>query len=352
MENVSRRNTKVLQTNMNGDAQKITAGKVNGPTYANAKQASWCKQCWKDNKLQPLYDMVEEKGGKVLSCLDAKRILGSIYSLECENGHNWKCSGNKVVNQKQWCPDCLKTQSNDRCDSQFQRCHDIATELGGKFLSTSYTNRRTKMIWECKNQHRFYASFGSVANNGTWCKKCQVDSVCLSLEDAQSVAKSRGGKCLSTEYINLEEHLSWQCENGHVWSAKFNNIKSLGRWCPHCKWKSEDKCRKYLEDLYNTPFPNCRIKLDGKTIYLDGYSPEFQIAFEYNGRQHYEYVPLFHRNDPENLAKQQARDQMKEELCDRNGIILIVIPYRTDADNVDSDYIPNYIQRALEEIGL
>ncbi|MFH1788462.1 MAG: hypothetical protein ABH834_03685 [Candidatus Altiarchaeota archaeon] len=55
----------------------------------------------------------------------------------------------------------------------------------------------------------------------------------LTIGDMQAIAKERGGKCLSKEYINNHTKLSWQCKKGHVWGAIPNSIK-LGHWCPEC----------------------------------------------------------------------------------------------------------------------
>lgn len=50
----------------------------------------------------------------------------------------------------------------------------------------------------------------------------------------QKLAESRNGKCISKEYINSQTKLVWECELGHQWKAKPNNIKSSNSWCPHC----------------------------------------------------------------------------------------------------------------------
>jgi len=47
-------------------------------------------------------------------------------------------------------------------------------------------------------------------------------------------AASRGGRCLSTRYVNSYAHLSWQCERGHVWNAAFASVKSRDSWCRCC----------------------------------------------------------------------------------------------------------------------
>ena len=60
---------------------------------------------------------------------------------------------------------------------------------------------------------------------------------------------------------------------------------------------------------------------------LDGYNEELGIAVEYQGKQHYEYIPFFHRNGEEDLDAQLERDAKKAELCTMNMICLIIVPH-------------------------
>lgn len=49
-------------------------------------------------------------------------------------------------------------------------------------------------------------------------------------------AKSKGGQCLSNEYINASHKLEWKCSNPKhkSWFASFNHIHSKDKWCPEC----------------------------------------------------------------------------------------------------------------------
>ncbi|KKL74823.1 hypothetical protein LCGC14_2061080, partial [marine sediment metagenome] len=53
---------------------------------------------------------------------------------------------------------------------------------------------------------------------------------------------------------------------------------------------------------------------------------ELKLAFEYNGQQHYERIPHWHRTI-DVFVKQQKRDAKKIVLCREKGITLIIIPY-------------------------
>lgn len=56
----------------------------------------------------------------------------------------------------------------------------------------------------------------------------------LTLTDCNKYAGLKGGKCLSTEYINCRTLMKWKCEHGHEWEAPFYYIKNSKTWCPKC----------------------------------------------------------------------------------------------------------------------
>ena len=77
---------------------------------------------------------------------------------------------------------------------------------------------------------------------------------------------------------------------------------------------------------------------------LDGYCKDFGIGFEYNGLQHYEYIPHFHRNGTGDL------DKRKRLLCDTNVITLIIIP--SCYSYLEPDILTEFIYSELARIGM
>jgi site-specific recombinase XerD len=55
-----------------------------------------------------------------------------------------------------------------------------------------------------------------------------------------AIASSRGGHCLSTEYVNVDKNLLWKCGAGHQWSVKSASIRN-GSWCPPRKSNESDE---------------------------------------------------------------------------------------------------------------
>jgi len=48
----------------------------------------------------------------------------------------------------------------------------------------------------------------------------------LTIEEMHKLAKKRGGKYLSDNYINARTKLHWECAEGHQWRSTPDNIKS------------------------------------------------------------------------------------------------------------------------------
>src|SRR3954468_17708030 len=66
---------------------------------------------------------------------------------------------------------------------------------------------------------------------------------------------------------------------------------------------------------------------------LDFYCEEKKLALEYQGIQHYEYVPFFHGEvNIEKFEQQQARDQRKRSCAKAAGVTLIEVPYTVAFD--------------------
>lgn len=124
----------------------------------------------------------------------------------------------------------------------------IAQSRNGKCLSTSYVGCDHKLVWQCENNHIWEATFFEV-KNGSWCKQCHK----LTIEEMQTIAVSKNGKCLSETYTDNRTYLSWQCEKGHIWKAPPGTIKK-GSWCKRCATK------KVNDDLYEANRKN-KLKL-------------------------------------------------------------------------------------------
>ncbi len=67
----------------------------------------------------------------------------------------------------------------------------------------------------------------------------------------------------------------------------------------------------------------------GKCLEIDCFDPQYKIAVEYNGIQHYKFPSPFHQTEEE-FKNQLYRDRLKKKLCDDNNVYLIPVPYWVD----------------------
>jgi hypothetical protein len=86
---------------------------------------------------------------------------------------------------------------------------------------------------------------------------------------------------------------------------------------------------------------------------LDFFIEELNLAFEIQGKQHYEYIPFFH-NTIDDFENQKKRDQEKKDLCSGHNINLIEIFCTLDAikqiNNLNEKLHPIELPRIPEEI--
>ena len=67
----------------------------------------------------------------------------------------------------------------------------------------------------------------------------------------------------------------------------------------------------------------------GERLRLDIYCPAYNLAAEYHGKQHFEYIEHFHGNI-QGFWESQKRDNRKIEICKDLGISLVVFRYNDD----------------------
>ena len=178
--------------------------------------------------IEEMHKLAEERGGKCLS--DEYINANTKLEWECKEGHKWKMRPSHVKSGH-WCPQCAHKSKISIKDIQ-----RIAKERGGKCLSKEYKGISTKLHWECLRGHKWWTK-PLYIRMGRWCPTCARSKggrkKKLTIEKIQKTAQSKGGTCLSKEYVNAQTKLKFRCKHGHEWWATAGHI-NYGRWCPIC----------------------------------------------------------------------------------------------------------------------
>lgn len=306
----------------------------------------WCSYCYKTTyTIKECQTLAESKGGRCTSSIYINNKIP--LNWECGNCMtNWTARLDNILYNNTWCPTCADTKYT------IEDCKKIAIEKGGQCISNTYINVHSYLDWICGTCNNSWPMYFANIIRGSWCPYCSK-RMPLTISYCKQLAREKGGRCLSKEYNNVRNKLLWECEFGHVWFATLKNVKYNNTWCSRCSgFRSEEKCREIFEQLLSIPFNKVRPRWlreskANNCLELDGYNEDLNLAFEYHGKQHYEYIPHFHRNGPSDLVAQQHRDRIKKEICERKGITIIEIPYYYT--HINSNAMRSYIINELIE---
>jgi hypothetical protein len=213
-------------------------------------------------------------------CLDTNyKNSMTLMNWEWENGHKFKQTLNKIMCRKTWCCFCSGHYKKDK-----NYLDNLAKEKNGKCLSTKYINSQTKYIWECSKNHKWQAIAASI-QTGSWCKICANKNKKNIFYWDSFVKKSYEGKCLSEEYKNNKTKLYFECKNNHKFYSKPNDVQQ-GYWCPYCSHshsKPEIEMFEYIKSLYKDAQNGVKGLLSDKRFEIDVWIPNLKIGIEFDG---------------------------------------------------------------------
>lgn len=176
----------------------------------------------------------------------------------------------------------------------------------------------------------------------------------ITVAKAETAAESRGWRLEVKEpWRGGRTILSLHCPGGihhtepHTWQSNARKLMDGSTFCevclnvlkpPRVRIKAigpqgqvfEPLLRAGLAWLLGDPFVAARPRFlrssTGALLSLDAWCPTLRIAAEYQGRQHYSWVPFFHSTE-EAFLRAQACDSEKATILEGLGIPLILVPY-------------------------
>lgn len=188
---------------------------------------------WRRKDLDNLRAVAISRGGRLIS----SHYINNSTKLRwrCAEGHEWDAISSSIK-RGSWCSICGDKRAGVKRAHTIQQMMALASAKGGRCLSESYENSRSRLRWACAAGHKWETQ-ASVVISGHWCPKCEKlrlgRKYALTLSEIQQTAKKRGGECLSDTYLNVRQKLTWLCASGHTWQANANSVRR-GSWCPVC----------------------------------------------------------------------------------------------------------------------
>lgn len=197
------------------------------------------------------------------------------------------------------------------------------------YSKIKYVNSGTKIEVLCKEHGSFFIRPSSILR-GQGCAKCSGTAK-LSIEDFLSRANNLHPEYdySKVNYINIQTKVLITCPEHGDFEIKPSSL-FLGCGCPLCNISfGELTIKNWLESKsieyeYQKTYPDL---IDIKNLSYDFYIPSKKLLIEFNGEQHYSFIPRFHPNGLNDLRIQFKHDLMKKEYAVKNQLLLLVIPY-------------------------
>lgn len=235
-----------------------------------------------------------------------------------------KCAKNTMFTNKQFILKCIKEHGNK---------YD--------YINTKYYGIDNKVSVICHRkdengvEHGLFRQTAYHHLNGHGCPKCANENTKRVLTQSKkeflvNSLKAHGKKYdySKSEYKNSKVRLCVICpEHGEFWVTPNDHINKKSG-CPVCKEsKIEKKVRILLNDrnidyFYVKTFDWLKYK---KKLTLDFYLPEYNIAIECQGEQHFK--PHLYFGGDDNFKLIQHRDKIKKQLCEEHNLPLFYINY-------------------------
>ena len=213
------------------------------------------------------------------------------------------------------------------------------------YSKVNYINNKTDVEIICPKHGSFFQSPNSHLN-GCGCFMCNGGAKFnkeIFIQRAKEIYKDKYDYS-SINYKDSYTKVKIICpKHGPFWQTPNNHLSGHG--CRYCNlFKGEEKIAQILGDL-NINFERTKMfddLKDKKKLSYDFYIPSKNILIEYNGEQHYKFVPYFHKRK-ENFQKQKYHDLLKEEYAKNNGFKLLTISYKNF--NIIEEEVVNFLNK-------
>lgn len=213
-------------------------------------------------------------------------------------------------------------------------------KFGNKFnySKCNYTGAYSSITLVCNDcGNEFQITPHSHLRRDGGCRVCAIKKIAklkeLTLEEVIKKCKTHINAD-KYDFTNIEwngshKNMKLKCrEHGYFEILPYN---FYGNWegCPDCyKSVGETIIREILisKKMSFQSQVNFEGLVDQRKLFYDFYLPEHKILIECNGKQHYKYTELFHKN-LHNFHRQLHHDWLKRKYAKQHSLELVVFKY-------------------------
>jgi very-short-patch-repair endonuclease len=254
------------------------------------------------------------------------------------HGEFWQIPSNHF--QGKGCPKCRYDIISEKLSNNIEKFIEKARKIHGDkydYSKVEYHKANEKVCIICPKHGEFLQTPNSHLM-GHGCPKCKAEEITkrqkMSTEQfIEKAKKTHGDKYdySKVEYKACNEKVCIVCpKHGEFLQIPTYHLTNCG--CPKC---SQSKLEKEIEFFLKNKKINFENSKHFKWLnnqHLDFYLPDYNIAIECQGEQHFEAIKHFGGKNKYKI--QQKRDLLKNKLCKENGIKLL---YYTNYKKIQED---------------
>lgn len=284
----------------------------------------------------PTYHLLDD------TYINCKTKMRFICELHPDDGIQYNSIDN-IVHNHHTCKHCsfdeMRAQREIPTETIINHCNNLGLDYVGRFSR----NNETRVKFICpkhRNKGTQEISWYHLKTSVYGCSYCAGKHITTD-DFVQTMKKINSDIDIVGEYKGSEEPIECHCKIcGHIWYPIGRSLK-YGTGCPNCKTsKGERKIKEYLSehDIKFIPQHTFNDCIYQSKLKFDFYIPDYKIAIEYDGHQHFFPVDFANRGKEwaeRQFAINQNRDKVKNEYCAKNDITLIRIPY-FKYDNIEN----------------
>ena len=223
------------------------------------------------------------------------------------------------------CPKCKAKKQGDKCRKKIDDFIQEAKNVHGNkydYSKVNYINNSTKVCIICPIHGEFSQTPKTHINQKCGCPECSSLKKLTNEKFIEKAKNVHGNKYdyTKSQYKNTRTKLIIVCpKHGEFLQTPHSHLHGDG--CPNCNFSHlENEIETMLKENNINYECQKRFKWLGKQS-LDFFLPEYNIAIECQGSQH--YIPYEYFGGKKALSDTKMRDEKKKKLCSEHNIQLL-----------------------------